>query len=82
MLVATMDPQEGFLSAHFLDRFGMCVFWEGLREKTERILVVKKALAGRFDLDAFLGPSDEALRNRIEISRNFLGTGYCSRRRG
>ena len=72
MLVATMDPQEGFLSAHFLDRFGMCVFWEGLREKTERILVVKKALAGRFGLDEILSPSDEGLRHRIENSRNFL----------
>ncbi len=73
MLIATMDPQEGFLSAHFLDRFGMCASWEGLREKTERILVVKKTLAGRFALDAMLSPSDEALRDRIQNSRNFLG---------
>jgi len=72
MLVATMDPQEGFLSAHLLDRFGMCVCWEGLREKAGRILVVKKALAGRFAFDAFLSPSDQALRRRIENSRNFL----------
>ncbi|MGO9571131.1 MAG: VWA domain-containing protein [Desulfomonilaceae bacterium] len=72
MLVATMDPQEGFLSPHFLDRFGMCVFWEGLREKTDRILVVTRNLANRFALDAILSPSDEALRNRIRNSRSFF----------
>jgi len=72
MLVATMDPQEGSLSPHFIDRFGMCVFWEGVLEKTERILVIKKAMADRFALDAILGPSDEALRNKIQNSRNFL----------
>ena len=42
MLIATMDPQEGILSPHLLDRFGMCVFWASVREKRDRILVLQR----------------------------------------
>jgi magnesium chelatase subunit D len=72
MLIATMDPQEGFLSPHFLDRFGFCVVWESLRAKADRMLVVKGAMANRFTLDATHNPGDEALRDRIRSSRNIL----------
>ncbi len=72
LLIATMDPQEGFLSPHFLDRFGMCVLWEGLREKSERAQVVKTAMAGRFSGGTVPGPSDTLLRKRIENSRKVL----------
>lgn len=74
MLIATMDPEEGFLSPHLLDRFGMCVFWESLREKGDRILVIKRALASGFDLPGSVDPADEALRNRIEHARDLLQT--------
>lgn len=72
VLLATMDPDEGFLSPHFLDRFGMCVLWEGLREKRDRIRIVKRAMANRFGGTEIAGPIDEALRNRIVNSRAFL----------
>jgi magnesium chelatase subunit D len=72
MLIATMDPQEAFLSPHFIDRFGMCVLWESLRGKSERALVVKRALEDRFNLDSPFSLSDESLRNRIRNSRSFL----------
>jgi len=72
MLIGTMDPKEGFISSHFLDHFGMCVLWESLREKSDRILVVKKAVADSFDLVRSPDPADEALRNRIASAREFL----------
>jgi len=72
MLVATMNPQEGLLSPHFLDRFGMCVVWQGLRDKNDRILVVKRALANRFSPAGSLSPADEALRNRTRNSRSSI----------
>lgn len=73
MLIATMDPEEGFLSPHFLDRFGMCVVWEGLRDKTDRIAVVKRNMANRLSLVGPPNLADEALRNRIKSARGFLG---------
>jgi len=45
ILLASMNPEEGYLSAHFLDRFGMCVFWEGLREQAQKIAVMKTAMS-------------------------------------
>ncbi len=72
MLIATMDPEEGFISPHFLDRFGMCVLWESLREKSERILVVKRAMANQFDFACPLEPADDALRSRVMNSAEFL----------
>lgn len=41
-LVATSNPEEGILSPHFLDRFGMCVRTETLT-KPERIELIKRA---------------------------------------
>lgn len=72
LLIATMDPQEGFLSPHFLDRFGMCVLWESLKEKTDRMAILKKHVANKLALDGVSHLADEALRNRIQNSRGFL----------
>ncbi|MGD0230157.1 MAG: VWA domain-containing protein [Syntrophorhabdales bacterium] len=41
--LATMNPHEGVLSPHFLDRFGMCVTWTALHEDTARMDVIKAA---------------------------------------
>ncbi|HUN54561.1 MAG TPA: AAA family ATPase [Smithella sp.] len=43
-LVASMNPEEGHLSSHFMDRFGMCVLWEGLKEPAQKIAVMKRAM--------------------------------------
>jgi magnesium chelatase subunit D len=43
-LMASMNPDEGYLSSHFMDRFGMCVLWEGLKEPAQKIAVMKRAL--------------------------------------
>lgn len=79
MLVATMDPDEGVLSPHLLDRFGMCVFWEGLREKKDRILILKKVLADSLSVTAGTNAADDALKERIKSCRRFLGQVTVSR---
>lgn len=61
MLLASMNPEEGFLSSHFLDRFGMCVFWEGLREQAQKIAVMKTAMSR----DHRPNNDDQDLRERI-----------------
>ena len=43
-LFASMNADEGHLSPHFLDRFGLCIFWEGLKDVTQRVAVMKAAL--------------------------------------
>lgn len=72
MLIGTMDPQEGFLSPHFLDRFGMCVLWETLWDRVDRTLVVKRTMSDRFSPDGSHSLADEALSNRIQSCRSFL----------
>ncbi|MGC9003825.1 MAG: VWA domain-containing protein [bacterium] len=39
--IATMNPEEGMLSPHFLDKFGMCIFWDAPKEKDKRIDIIK-----------------------------------------
>lgn len=72
MLVATMNPEEGHLSPHVLDRFGMCVFWESLREKSQRKLVIQRELDNRYCCAEPRSAADEALYNRILHCRDFL----------
>ena len=72
ILLSTMDPEEGLLSPHLLDRFGMCVFWKSVSEKTGRIMIVKKAMA---DISASMDTpirADAALRERIKNCGKFL----------
>lgn len=62
-LLASMNPEEGYLSPHLLDRFGMCVLWESLQDEAQRIAVMRRAiLCGDTD-------NDLALREKIHASR-------------
>ena len=45
MVVATMNPEEGDLSLHFTDRFGLCAVMENLTEKNDRLAVMRLAAA-------------------------------------
>jgi magnesium chelatase subunit D len=71
MLMATMNPEEAVLSPHFLDRFGMCVFWEGLKEGSQKIEVIKKAMPGVFHRNP-PHPPDENLKVKIAIAKQRL----------
>lgn len=42
VLIGTMNPEEGELRPQLLDRFGLCVDVEGLRDAAQRVLVMEK----------------------------------------
>ncbi|MCX7817320.1 MAG: AAA family ATPase [Syntrophales bacterium] len=63
IVVATMNPDEGELSPHLLDRFGMCVFFVSHPDFEERADVLRRFL----DNDPPDG--DEELRRRIANAR-------------
>lgn len=72
-VMASMNPEEGDLSSHFLDRFGMCVLWEGLREKDQKIAVMKRAiLSGDGKGRIPVSDAGEGLREKIDAARRVL----------
>jgi magnesium chelatase subunit I len=52
-LVGTMNPEEGELRPQLLDRFGLCVNIEGLRNPEQRVEVVKRRAAYEEDPERF-----------------------------
>ena len=69
--IATMDPDEGLLSAHFLDRFGMFVAWGAIRTNAGKMEIIRKSesvLYATSDTDAALS----RLRERIANARRLL----------
>ena len=69
ILIASMNPEEGNISPHLLDRFGMCVIWQGLKDEHQRIEVMKKAALA--DIQHNLKPtsSDISLSKKISSCR-------------
>ena len=67
-----MDPEEGLLSPHLLDRFGMCVLWKNVNEKAGRLMIVKQAMGGHFSFDQDSNRADAALRQRIKNCGRFM----------
>ncbi|WDN88794.1 magnesium chelatase subunit D [Desulfosarcina sp. BuS5] len=47
ILIGTMNPEEGELRPQLLDRFGMCIQVEGIKDPVERIRLIKQR--DRFD---------------------------------
>src|ERR1700736_5893246 len=45
ILVGTMNPEEGELPPQLLDRFGLCVDVEGIRDPDERVLIAERDAA-------------------------------------
>ena len=52
-VIGTMDPHEGVLPSHLLDRFGMFVETENLKEKEQRIDIMQRLLDYAIDPAAF-----------------------------
>ncbi|MBW2219712.1 MAG: magnesium chelatase subunit D family protein [Deltaproteobacteria bacterium] len=42
VLIGTMNPEEGELRPQFLDRFGLCVTAENIKELTQRCRIIKR----------------------------------------
>ena len=67
-LVGTMNPEEGELRPQLLDRFGLCVNIEGIRDPALRVEVVKRRSAYEEDPGGFAGEwAHEAAKLAEEI---------------
>ena len=64
-IVASMNPEEGDLSPHFLDRFGMCVGFDN-PNGAERLRVLKRAT---FEQRERYRRGDERIKRRIILAR-------------
>ncbi|MDR1690356.1 MAG: VWA domain-containing protein [Candidatus Methanoplasma sp.] len=85
LLVATMDPDEGGLSEHLLDRFDVCVFTSNIDDETLREEIIKRRLAYETDPKKFI---DSYAEEEEEVSANInkarskarftrVPAGYC-----
>lgn len=54
ILVGTMNPEEGELRPQLLDRFGLCVYVNSLKEKSLRVEVLKRKAEFDDDPEGFL----------------------------
>jgi len=64
-IIASMNPEEGDLSPHFLDRFGMCVGFEN-PNGAERLRVLKRTT---FEQPERYRRRDERVKQRIILGR-------------
>lgn len=74
-VIGTMNPEEGTLPSHILDRFGMYVDVASENELSERIEIMRRTLAYSRDIQGFTGKyADEtlALRQQIDRARTML----------
>ena len=74
-VLATMNPEEGVLPQHILDRFGMYVDVEGEAEIEHRVMIMRRALAYGSDVAVFrkeYAESTQELATRIAAAIKFL----------
>lgn len=81
-LVGTMNPEEGELRPQLLDRFGLCVTVEGLKDPESRVAVMERRTAFDEDPESFCKSWEEesqALVERIEQARKLYSHVVISR---
>ena len=74
-VIGTMNPEEGILPGHILDRFGMYVDVQGEAEIANRVEIIKRALAYGKDIADFRKQYAESvaeLRELVNVSRETL----------
>jgi len=72
ILVGTMNPEEGDLRPQLLDRFGLCVDIEGIKEIDQRVEIVERREAFEANPTAFCHAyqeQEEALTARINQAK-------------
>ncbi|MDW8002671.1 MAG: ATP-binding protein [Deltaproteobacteria bacterium] len=77
ILVGTMNPEEGELRPQLLDRFGLCVVVNALREKHLRVEILKRKKSFDDDPHGFLSQwekEQEALRQKISKAKSILAS--------
>ncbi len=75
VLVGTMNPEEGELRPQLLDRFGLCVTVEGLKDPKQRVLIIERRTAFERDPEGFTArfvAENQALSQRIVSARERL----------
>src|SRR5438552_2248516 len=68
ILVGTMNPEEGELRPQLLDRFGLCVDVEGIRDLDKRVAIVEKRAVWEDDPNLFYqqhAESEQQVRSQI-----------------
>ena len=70
-LLATMNPEEGQLSAHVLDRFGLWVSFPAIHETARRIQIIKYNLSG-WAVNLQVKSRDALLAKKVQQSREAL----------
>jgi magnesium chelatase subunit D len=81
VLIGTMNREEGALRPQLLDRIGLYVDAEDLRNPQNRALVVERRLAYDASLANFLAQwkeAEQALQKRIQDARKLLPTVHIS----
>lgn len=77
ILVGTMNPEEGDIRPQLLDRFGLCVDVEGVRDPESRVEIVRRRRAFEEDPGAFertWAEAEDELSSRIKHARLRLPT--------
>jgi magnesium chelatase subunit D len=72
ILVGTMNPEEGELRPQLLDRFGLCVPGEALRDLAERAELIRRREAFEADPLGFISAftaEEQEMRRRIAAAR-------------
>jgi len=75
ILVGTMNPEEGELRPQLLDRFGLCVNIQSIRDLDARVEIVKRWGAYEENPEAFIGQwqsEDDKLSERISAAKRIL----------
>jgi len=66
VILATMNPEEADFSSHFLDRFGMCVIMDEVKDKEKRKEIIK------LNLGYLKQNNDNEIIKKILKSREFI----------
>ncbi len=64
IVIATMNPEEGELSYHFFDRFGLCVYMSSIKDKKLRKEIIKRTIS-------YNPKRNDKIRERIEKAKAF-----------
>lgn len=81
-LVGTMNPEEGELRPQLLDRFGLCVQIDGIRDAEERVMVMERRFLFEENPEAFCrrwADESEKLVEKIDMARRLYPSVSVSR---
>lgn len=81
LLIGTMDPREGGLSSHILDRFELCAFTDDIEDRGERVEIVRRRIDFESSASTFHGryqQETEHMRDIVTTAKDRLPYVLCS----